>query len=66
MAKKGYLFKVASEQGKTVQALVIEAVEKRGSIFGAAKELGVTQATIEYHLGKAGLKLVTRLEGKSA
>lgn len=62
MGHKGYLTEIARERGKTVNQLVKEAVEKRGSILGAAKELGVTQATINYHLGKAGYKLTTRLE----
>ena len=53
----GKLDSVAKAQGKTVQQLIVEAVEKRGSLLGAAKELDVAPNTIRYHLAQAGVKL---------
>lgn len=53
----GKLTELAEKRGKTVQQLVVEAVEKRGSLLGAAKELDVSPNTIRYHLAQAGVKL---------
>lgn len=56
----GKLTEVAEREGKTVSELVIEAVKKRGSILGAAKELDVAPTTIRYHLQHAGMKLTIK------
>lgn len=56
----GKLTEIADAQGKTVRELVVDAVEKRGSILGAAKELDVSPTTIRYHLQQAGMKLTVK------
>lgn len=56
----GKLTEVARLEGKTVAQVVISAVEKRGSILGAAKELDVSPTTIRYHLERNGLKVTHR------
>lgn len=56
----GKLKDVADAKGKTVRQMVIDAVNKRGSILGAAKELDVSPTTIRYHLEQAGMKLTVK------
>lgn len=56
----GKLTEVADAEGVTVRQLVIDAVNKRGSILGAAKELDVSPTTIRYHLDQAGMKLTVK------
>lgn len=56
----GKLKDVAEAEGKTVRQMVIDAVKKRGSILGAAKELDVSPTTIRYHLEQAGMKLTVK------
>ena len=58
----GKLANDAEKMGITVQELVISVVQRKGSINGAARELGVRPNTIEYHLRKAGLKLTVKTE----
>ncbi len=57
MISIGKLTEVAKSQGVSVQDLILAAVEKRGSLLGAAKELDVSPNTIRYHLHQAGMKL---------
>lgn len=56
----GKLTDMATAEGKTVRQMVIDAVNKRGSILGAAKELDVSPTTIRYHLEQAGMKLTVK------
>lgn len=56
----GVLSERAKQEGKTVREIVMDAVKKRGSILGAAKELDVSPTTIRYHLEQAGMKLTVK------
>lgn len=49
------LTRLAVEKNTTPEALVTDALTKRGSILGAAKELGVATGTIYHHLRKMNL-----------
>lgn len=60
MAAANKLQKIANEKGITVKALVIEAVEREGSIVGAAQSIRVNPNTISNALKRFGLKVETR------
>jgi len=49
------LTRLAMAQNTTPVALVTAALTKRGSVLGAAKELGVATGTIYHHLRKMNL-----------
>jgi uncharacterized protein YjcR len=46
----------------TPEQVVVQAVEEKRSIYGAAKKLGVNVNTIKHWLNKAGFELVTNVE----
>lgn len=55
MAKKGYLTELAQENGVTPAQLVKDAVSKHGTIYAAARELGVSANALYYHLRGSGM-----------
>lgn len=53
------LSKIAREQDTTPLEVVKHAIQKTGSIHGAALRLGVNPNSVRYHLKRAGLTVKT-------
>lgn len=50
----------ATAEQTTPQALILDALTRRGSVLGAAQDLNVTPNTVRYWLTKMGMKATTR------
>jgi hypothetical protein len=54
------LAKVAEERGVPLDVLIPQTIQEEGSVFQAAKRLGVYPSAIQYWMKKHGYKLVSR------
>lgn len=51
---------IAEGQGKDIQTLLIEVIEREGSIEGTARSLGISRNTVRYWMKKMGYRTETR------
>ncbi len=54
------LAKIAEARGVSLDVLIPQTIREEGSVFQAAKRLGVYPSSIQYWMKKHGYKLVTR------
>jgi hypothetical protein len=60
MAQSGKLKQIADERNEPLEVIVPRQIEKAGSIFQAAVDLGVQPNALQQWLKRHGLKVVTR------
>jgi transcriptional regulator with GAF, ATPase, and Fis domain len=58
------LVQKAVAEGKSIETLIKEALQKAGTVSGAARVLEVNAGTVRYHMKRLGLAVEKVIQGR--